>query len=182
MTQSFDFARPRNGLLERWGHWAPPLLKLSIAASIALGFQQDAASSLGLLLRVGLIAFVVMTWLQMRQHDRRLCESCAAAIPLNASEQAHKHTRKFATAHAGSNAKVVVPYLVVLLGSNLLLTVPHGRWPWAVIQASMIYLISAHATHRRLQPWCPWCSGGGGGTDEVIGEPDLPRGRGRQLV
>jgi hypothetical protein len=181
MTQSFDFARPHNGLLERWGHWAPSLLKLSIAASIALGFQSG-ASSLSLLLRVVLIAFVVMTWLQMRQHDRRLCESCAAGIPLNASEQAHKHARKFATAHAGSNAKIVVPYLVVLLGSNVLLTLPHGRWPWAVIQASMIYLISAHATHRRLQPWCPWCSGGGGGTEDTVEEPDLPRGRGRQLV
>ena len=182
MTQSFDFARPNNGLLERWGHLAPPLLKLSIAASIGLGFQRGAANSMGLLLRLALIIFVVITWLQMRQHDRRLCESCAAAIPLNASELAQRHARKFATAHAGSNLKIAVPYLVVLLGSNLLLALPFGRWPWAVIQASMIYLISAHAAHRKLQPWCPWCSDGGGGTETSHDEPDLPRGRGRQLI
>jgi hypothetical protein len=182
MTHSFGYARPANGVLELWGHFSPLLLKLAIAATIAFGVFAGAPSVVGALMRVGLLAFVVLTWLRMRQHDRRLCEACAASIPLNASERAHRHRRKFATAHAGTNAKIVVPYLIVLLGSNFLLTVPGGRWPWAVVQASMIYLISAHSMHRKLQPWCPWCSEGGGGAERSADEPDSPRGRGRQLV
>ena len=56
-----------------------------------------------------------------------------------------------------------------------------GKIAWALIQSSMIYLIMSHATHRRLQPWCPWCSDGGGGSehDEVAPPPVLPD---RQLV
>ena len=47
----------------------------------------------------------------------------------------------------------------------------------------MIYLILAYSSHRKLQPWCPWCSGGGGGSEEhKVDEPDLPRGDRRQLV
>jgi hypothetical protein len=30
----------------------------------------------------------------------------------------------------------------------------------------MIYLILAYTTHRRLQPWCPWCRSDGGGEHE----------------
>jgi len=74
-----------------------------------------------------------------------------------------------------------VPYLVVLIGSNFLTSMP-GRIVWALVQSTMIYLILAHASHRKLQPWCPWCSGGGGGTDQLDPDPDLPRGDRRQLV
>ena len=47
---------------------------------------------------------------------------------------------------------------------------------WAVIQCSMVYLIMSHVTHRRFQPWCPWCSGGGGGSEreDDVTPPPLP--------
>jgi hypothetical protein len=182
MTNSYDFARSSDGLIERWGHYSPQLLTGSIVASIALGFNSQAPSGLYLLAALSLLGFVLMTWVQLRRHDRRLCESCAASIPLNAQEQGARYRRRFAVAHSGSNLKVVVPYLILLLGSNFLLTYSWGRWPWAVVQASMIYLILSHSTHRRLQPWCPWCSDGGGGSEFTADEPDSPRGRGRQLV
>ncbi|CAN5545180.1 hypothetical protein BH10ACT8_BH10ACT8_22080 [soil metagenome] len=182
MTESYEYAATPPRVMELWGHLSGLLLKVSIAASIVLGLQTSYPTLLSLLVRLALLAFVVVTWLMMRRHDRRLCESCAAAIPLNAAEQSQRYRRRFFTAHAGTNPKLVIPYLVVLIGSNVLLTLPHGRWGWAVVQASMIYLISAHTTHRRLQPWCPWCSGGGGGTEHSVGEPDAPRGPGRQLV
>jgi hypothetical protein len=45
----------------------------------------------------------------------------------------------------------------------------------------MVYLIAANATHRRLQPWCPWCSEGGGGSEVDDRPPVLPNDD-RQLV
>lgn len=130
---------------------------------------------LTLLTSLVLLAFVIVTWLFMRQHDRRLCESCAASMPLNAAEHAARFNRRFRLAHAGSNPWVMVPYLGVLVGSNFL-TGPVGRIGWALVQATMIYLIMAHCSHRKLQPWCPQCSDGGGGSHDSVDEPDLPRG------
>ena len=80
---------------------------------------------------LALLVFVVVTWLFMRQHDRRLCERCAASMPLNAAEHAARYSRRFRLAHAGSNPWVMVPYLIVLVGSNFLTTPSAGsagRW------------------------------------------------------
>ncbi|MGX7679328.1 hypothetical protein ACSMXN_10565 [Jatrophihabitans sp. DSM 45814] len=182
MTDSYGYSRPRSRAMELWGHLSPQFLMVAIAISIALGLRTAPPSMVDLLARVSLLAFVVVTWLQMRSHDRRLCEACAAGIPLNAAEMAQRYQRRFYTAHAGTNLKLVVPYLIVLLGSNYLLTLSGGRWLWALVQGSMIYLIASHSTHRKLQPWCPWCSDGGGGTDKSVWQPDAPRGPARQLT
>jgi hypothetical protein len=183
MTNIYGYAYERKGFWDSWGHLSPQLLKTGIAVSILLGVRSGPPTLLSVIASFALIGFVIITWLLMRKHDRTLCESCARSIPLNAAEQSARYRRRFATAHAGGNLKLVIAYLAVLLGSNYLLTVPHGRWVWAAIQASMIYLISAHSTHRRLQPWCPWCSDGGGGSEFDDATPDLPRDPGRrQLV
>jgi hypothetical protein len=55
------------------------------------------------------------------------------------------------------------------------------RVGWAIIQLSMIYLIMSQSTHRKLQPWCPWCSAGGGGSEVDEPDPVLPQDD-RQLV
>ena len=96
-----------------------------------------------------------------------------SSMPLDAAEKATRYERRFWTAHAGSEPRYLIPYLVVLIGSNFL-TSPAGRIAWAVIQLSMIYLIMAQSTHRRLQPWCPQCSGGGGGEEVESPDPVLP--------
>jgi len=163
------------GLARSWGHRAPQLLSVSILGAIALGVHPMTPTPLTLLTAVVLLTFVVITWLFMRQHDRRLCESCAASMPLNAAEHAARFGRRFRLAHAGSNPRVLVPYLVVLIGSNFF-TGSIGRIAWALVQSSMVYLIMAHSSHRRLQPWCPQCSGGGGGSRDSAADPVLPRG------
>jgi len=174
VTHSIGLPYPAS-LVRRWGHLAPQLLSAAILAAIALGIRPLTPTPLTMLTSLALLAFVVVTWLFMRQHDRRLCERCAACMPLNAAEHASRFGRRFWLVHAGNNPRVLVPYLVVLIGSNFL-TSPAGRIVWAVVQSSMIYLIMAHSTHRKLQPWCPQCSGGGGGQDHKVDEPDLPRG------
>lgn len=183
MTESFGLPRASTRLLDLWGHWSASLLVISIAASICLGLRTAAPSTLSLLATLTLFMFVLTTWGMMRQHDRRLCTSCAAAIPLNAAEQASRYRRRFVVTHALSNPRILIPYLIVLLGSNWFLTFSgSSRYIWAAVQATMIYLVLSHSAHRRLQPWCPWCSGGGGGGEwSPVNSPDGPRG-GRQLV
>jgi hypothetical protein len=181
MSQSYGLSYT-DGFGRRWGHFAPQLLSVSIVVAILLGIRPLMPTPATLLGIVSLLVFVVLTWLRMREHDRRLCESCAASMPLNASEHAARHQRRFWLAHTGSNKRIVIPYVVVLVGSNFL-TSPSGRIVWAIVQSSMIYLLLSYDTHRKLQPWCPWCSGGGGGSDrdEQVPDPDLPRGNRLQL-
>ncbi len=154
------------------GHHATELLVLTIGAAIAVGVR-PLPGLLGLTVPLALFGLVIATWVLMRQHDRRLCESCMAAMPLNAAEQATRYKRRFWIAHTGSEPRFLVPYLVVLLGSNFAMQ-QIGRPLWAAIQLSMIYLVLSQTTHRRFQPWCPWCSGGGGGQEVDETPPVLP--------
>ncbi|WP_375480539.1 hypothetical protein [uncultured Jatrophihabitans sp.] len=127
-----------------------------------------------------LFGFVLISFLLMRQHDRRLCEHCAHAIPLNPAETAMKLRRRFWMAHTGTDPRFLIPYLVVLIGSNFA-TSDIGRAGWALMQLSLIYLVLAQSTHRQLQPWCPQCSEGGGGQHVDDAPPVLPNDD-RQLV
>ena len=166
-----------------WGHHAPELLCGSIVLAIGVGLLPP-PGLLRLTLPLALMVFVVCTWLAMRQHDRRLCEACMATMPLNAAEQALKMRRRFWMAHTGAEKRFLIPYLVVLLGSNFAVSLGVvGKTFWAAMQLSMIFLILSNTTHRRLQPWCPWCSdsGGGQGEKDDVTPPPLPDND-RQLV
>jgi hypothetical protein len=164
---------------DRWGHWGAGVLIVSIMAAIGLGVRPlPATTPLAVWMPLGLFAVVIVSWLKMRQHDRRLCELCVHAMPLNAAELAASMHRRFAVAHAGERRSVLIGYLVVLLGSNgLLLAGMTGRICWALVQSSMIYLVLAYSSHRRFQPWCPNCRGGGHEDRESTVVPDpLPQG------
>ncbi len=161
-----------NRVLARMGHHATALLSVSIVLVVAMGFFPP-PGALAFTVPVTLFAFVILTFLLMRQHDRSLCERCMLSMPLNAAEQATTMQRRFWMAHTGAEPRFLVPYLVVLVGSNFA-TTTLGRVAWAAMQLSMIYLLLSNATHRKLQPWCPWCSGGGGGEDVDETPPVLP--------
>lgn len=174
-------AQPWGGRLAgRWGHYGPQMLSASIVGVIMIGLRPP-PGAFALTVPVALLVFVVASWLLMRQHDRRLCEQCVLSMPLNPSEQAVRYKRRFWLAHSGAQPRLVIPYLVVLIGSNFA-TGTIGRIGWALVQSTMIYLILSYSTHRRLQPWCPWCRGDGrGGEDEDVAPPPPPVDR-RQLI
>jgi hypothetical protein len=130
---------------------------------------------------IALFGVVLFSWVLMRQHDRRLCEHCLLSMPLNPAETAAKLKRRFWMAHTGSEPRFLIPYIVVLISSNFAMGTLIGRIGWAVIQLSMVYLIMSNSTHRKLQPWCPWCSEGGGGAEVDETTPILPNDD-RQLV
>jgi hypothetical protein len=167
-------------VVDAWGHFAPEVLCASIAAAILIGLRPP-DGPLALTLPVSLMALVVCSWLLMRRHDRRLCEQCVASLPLNAAERAGRYRSRFWVSHSLSEPRYLVPYLAALVGSNFL-PGTWGRVVWALAQCTMIYLIMSYVTHRRLQPWCPWCSDGGGGSHhEDVAPPPLPDND-RQLV
>jgi hypothetical protein len=157
-----------------WGHFAPEVLCVSIVAAVMLGLRPP-DSALMLTAPIAVMTVVLVSWLMMRRHDRRLCEQCMASMPLNAAEHAVKYRRRFWMAHTGSERRFMIPYLIVLVGSNFF-PGTWGRIVWAAIQLTMIYLIMSHVAHRRFQPWCPWCSSGGGGSEreDDVTPPPLP--------
>jgi hypothetical protein len=122
---------------------------------------------------VALFGFVIVCFLLMREHDRRLCEMCMLSMPLNAAERASHFQLRFWLAHSATDPRIIGPYMVVLIGSNFAIGII-GHAGWAAIQLTMIYLVLAYSTHRKLQPWCPWCSEGGGGTHVDETPPVLP--------
>lgn len=161
------------------GHYSSELLIVSIFAAITVGVY-PLPGVLSFSVPVIIFAFVIASWLLMRQHDRRLCEQCVLSMPLNPAALAARYGMRFKVTHAFTEPRVFVPYLVVLIGSSFEMNTI-GRIPWALIQFSMIYLILSQSTHRKLQPWCPQCQGGGGG-DEVLETPPVLPHDDRQLV
>jgi hypothetical protein len=166
---------------ERWGHLAPQALIVAIVGVILLRLHPPTDPMMALGVSVALITFVVASWLLMRRHDRGLCEHCMAGMPLNPSELAVRYKRRFWLSHSGAQPRYVIPYFAVLIGSSFL-PGKSGLLIWSLVQTSMIYLILAYATHRRLQPWCPWCRGGdGGGEDDPVAPDPVPEDH-RQLI
>jgi hypothetical protein len=161
----------------KWGHQGSRLLIAAIVCAIALRLHPlPPGTTLSLLVPIAVMVTVITSWLLMRQHDRRLCETCMSTMPLNAAEVAARKRRRFQITHLGSNKKLVIAYLIVLIGSAF---VPGriGLVVWTAAQASMIYLVLSYSSHRKLQPWCPWCNERGPGEDEEIDAPDpIPSG------
>jgi hypothetical protein len=161
------------------GHHANEILIVAIVSAVAIGLK-PLPGMFAYTVPIALFGVVLLAWLLMRQHDRRLCEQCLLSMPLNPSEKAIRYKRRFWMAHTGSEPRFLIPYLVVLISSNFA-TTTLGRMAWAAVQLTMVYLIMSQSTHRRLQPWCPWCSDGGGG-EEVDETPPVVPHDDRQLI
>lgn len=168
-----------------WGHWGSQVLIAAILATIAnvltpLPYDSPAAA----LVPVLLVLTVLAGWLLMRQHDRQLCEDCMRSLPLDPAQEAARFRRRLMLAHLAADRRLVVGYLLLLLASNLVLIetlVPSdlGRPLWAAVQSTMVYLVLAYSTHRRLQPWCRQCGGGGDDSQDADAPDPLPAGSSR---
>jgi hypothetical protein len=125
------------------------------------------------------IALLLVTWAEMRKHDRGLCERCVADFPLNPAQAAETHRRRLETVHLLAERRAAAWYLVAILVACLLpiLAPPPLQTPalilWLAALASVVYLVQSGVTHRRLQPWCPQC-GHQGGTDNVDTPEPMP--------
>lgn len=166
----------------RWGHWGAQFLIAAILVTIAIALRPlPYDSPAAALVPVLLVLMVLASWLLMRQHDRRLCEDCMRSLPLDPAQDAARFRRRLMLAHLATDRRLVGGYLLLLLASNLVLIenlVPSdlGRPLWAAVQSTMVYLVLAYTTHRRLQPWCPQCGGGGDDSQEADAPVPLPTG------
>ena len=158
----------------RVGHWAPEILVGVIVASIVLTVRPPSYETVwGPVAPVLLIGIVVAAWIQMRQHDRSLCERCIGSMPLNPSAAAQRYKRRLALVHLGSERRAIAVYFVFLFVANLGLALAPpallqlATLAWAAAQSTLIYLVLSHTTHRRLQPWCQQCGDGGGPAEDV---------------
>lgn len=124
----------------------------------------------------GLFAVVIVSFVAMRRHDRRLCERCMSSMSLSPSQDAQRLHRRLALAHVASKPTVVIPYLALLIGSDFFTSTTPELVVWAIIQSSMIYLIASHLSHRRLQPWCPKCREGGSEVSDPVTPNPMPAG------
>jgi hypothetical protein len=169
----------RGRVADAIGHYASNVLIAAIVGVVLTGLHPMPGIFM-LTVPVALVGIVLITWILMRQHDRRLCEQCMFSMPLNPAERATRYSRRFWMAHTGAEPRFMIPYVVVLFSSNFA-TTTIGRICWALIQLSMIYLVLSYSTHRKLQPWCPWCSDHGGG-DHVDEVPPILPNDDRQLI
>jgi MFS family permease len=175
-SASMPYGQPHSsGLLGYLGHRAVYLLAVIVAVAIALRvYPIPPENPLSVLAPVGLMGLVIWCWVLMRRHDHGLCEGCLTSMPLNPSLDAARYAHRLATAHLGANRPLVVGYLAVLIGSAFV-PGPVGLVVWSLAQSTMIYLLLSYTTHRRLQPWCPACKGGGSERDTVPPNPS-PQG------
>jgi hypothetical protein len=147
------------------GHYAPWFLAALLGALVVLTVVPalSAAVPLAVLFAILLAALAGAGYLALCvfAHNRRLCERCIASVPLDASRVAGRYGIRFRVAHLFERRAFAVAYLGTVLGSAALATHPVGRYVWATVQASLVYLLVVYVTHQRLQPWCPRCRNGG---------------------
>jgi hypothetical protein len=97
-------------------------------------------------------------------HHMRLCESCMALTPLDASVAGERYRRSFRAFHWAVDHRWSMVAVTALAGLPMLFPpsfIPAPLLPTGVILASLPLTWVARR-HSRLLPWCPFCRGGGG--------------------
>ena len=143
------------------GHYAPWLLTTLVGTLIVLTLVPAVSSSVAWQLLTMVQVAVIVLALSMFAHNRHLCARCLASVPLDAASASARYAVRFRVAHLFERKLYALAYLTLVFGSSLLYGHPVGRYGWATVQASLVYLLLVYVTHQRLQPWCPYCRNGG---------------------
>lgn len=164
--------------VSRWGHAGPTIFVSILGTMAAFALLPVPYPEGGKpLVSLTFIVLMLVTLIEMRKHDRGLCERCVADFPLNPAQEAETYSKRLETVHLMAEKRIARWYLVAILTACLLpvfapapLKIP-ALMIWLASLASLVYIVRSGQTHRRLQPWCPQC-GPQGGTDQVE-TPDL---------
>ena len=143
------------------GHYAPWLLTTIVEALVLLTLVPALGAFVPWPALLVVLVLAVLLGLSILAHNRRLCERCIGALPLDASTVASRYGIRFHIAHMFESRGFGVGYLAAILAAGTLYGHPVGRYVWAAAQASLAYLLLVYVTHQRLQPWCPQCGHGG---------------------
>ncbi|MGZ8745274.1 MAG: hypothetical protein ACXWXO_20355, partial [Nocardioides sp.] len=157
MSQVFGHEWAREpARVSRWGHSGPTIFVAIIATMAALAVLPVHYPSGGKpLVSLTFIVLMLVTFVEMRKHDRGLCEQCAADFPLNPARDAETYSRRLATVHVMADKRVARWYLVAILVACLLpiFAPPVLRLPalglWLTSLASLVYIVQSGVMHRR---------------------------------
>jgi hypothetical protein len=152
------------------GHFAPWFLAVLVGSLIAMTLVPYVAPILTWYVLAGMLVVALVLGISLIAHNRRLCERCIASMPLDAATVAVRYALRFRVAHLFENRLLALGYLALVAGSSFLYAHPVGKYGWAVVEATLIYLLFVYVTHQRLQPWCPYCKTGG----EELTAPTAP--------
>ena len=105
---------------------------------------------------------------------RGLCEACIAEVPLDAPRLGARYRRQFAVIHAltGTKRRFTLGALVAAVVMALAVM----TWLPSLAACLVVNFWGAVALlrHQRLQPWCPYCGGGGSTHDPTVTAPPTP--------
>lgn len=105
---------------------------------------------------------------------RGLCEACITAVPLDAPRLGARYRRQFAVIHTLTRTRTRVTVGALVAATVMKLTILAWLPALAVCAAAIFWGAIALLRHQRLQPWCPYCGGGGSAHDPTVTAPPTP--------
>jgi hypothetical protein len=104
------------------------------------------------------MAVLIASLVALYLHARRLCETCARSMPLDCASLAQKRKIHLHLMHIlDGNKKAYWGAVVVLVVAMFFV---HGMLALALsvfFKLAGVEIIYGSVTHKKLQPWCPWC-------------------------
>jgi len=105
---------------------------------------------------------------------RGLCEACIAEVPLDAPRLGARYKRQFAVIHALTRTRTRFTVGALVTATVMALAILAWLPSLAVCCAAVFWGVVALLRHQRLQPWCPYCGGGGSAHDPTVTAPPTP--------
>lgn len=166
----------------RWSVYLTILMWTYIASSWWLPEQVTTQGPLRWAVFVLVLIYVVGFTCQVVLHERHLCLRDLDDAPLLDPQAAVDQHRRALRIHHNRRQYLVALITGVLPLAILLVMTGQASYPVgvklaltalaAIGVAANCYVGYIQATHRRLQPWCPWCRRNDGGDPVVSPTPD----------
>ena len=95
-------------------------------------------------------------------------------MPLNAPQLGARYRRQFAVIHTLTRTRTRVTVGALVAATVMALTILAWLPALAVCLVVNFWGAVALLRHQRLQPWCPYCGGGGSAHDPTVTAPPTP--------
>jgi len=143
-------------------HLAVPAIYAFIVVTVTMQWLPEMPRIVNLLMFAALMGL----FYAYMQHDRELCDRCMAKMPLDPDAAVRRNRRLLKARH--HPLWVLGPMVALVVTEDLL---PYQSWEEKVagtlVNAVFAIFITVATRHQHLQPWCPWCRGGGGDDDAL---------------
>lgn len=122
---------------------------------------------------IGAAIMAAMIVASARGHSG-LCEVCISKMPLDAAALGERYRRQFAALHFMTRTRR--RFFFGTLAAFFVVACSAMAWPPSLAVALLAISLGAVTAlrHQQLQPWCPYCSGGGGSHEPTIAAPSTP--------